>query len=143
VIDNTATLTSEREGGERSIWHENRNAPWLTPTRMLWYRDMYLPHIPDRSTWPASPNLAPEELLKKLPRAWIATAECDLLASEALVFAQKLEDLGVSVERYVVEGGTHSCLALNGVLEKGRMLVEEAVEVVRRALGDKSQCNLW
>jgi acetyl esterase/lipase len=130
VIDNTATLSSS-SSEEKSIWWENQNAPWLTPTRMLWYRDMYIPSVSDRASWSASPNLAPAELLASLPKTWIATAECDLLAPEALAFAGKLEVLGVQVERYEVKGGTHSCLALNGVLGRGMELVEDAVGVVR------------
>lgn len=96
---------------------------------------MYLPNPSDWYSWSASPNLAPEELLARLPRTWIAVAECDLLAPEALELAGRLEGLGVGVERYVVEGGTHSILALNGVLGKGRQLVERAVEAVRRGFG--------
>lgn len=129
VIDNTATLPPSSP--ETSIWFANRNGPWLTPTRMLWYRHMYLPKRSDWNTWPASPNLAPVELLKMLPKTWIATAECDLLAPEAFAFAEVIAQLGVCVERYVVEGGTHSCLALNGVLGRGMSLVNEAVRVVR------------
>ncbi|KAF2711137.1 alpha/beta-hydrolase [Pleomassaria siparia CBS 279.74] len=148
VVDNTATIMtttttrsstdddddSQREREEEaSIWYPNRHAPWLTSTRMLWYRHMYMPDTTSWSSWAASPNLAPTSLLAKLPRTWIAVSECDLLAPEALQFAGLLEGLGVDVEKYVVQGGTHSILALNGVLEKGRLLVEKAVNIVRNA----------
>ncbi|ORX94817.1 Alpha/Beta hydrolase protein [Clohesyomyces aquaticus] len=145
VVDNTAMNPFEDEEyeegreeeirrGEKGFWHVNRHAPWLTPTRMLWYRNMYMPNPADWRNWDASPNLAPEELLRKLPPVWFAVSECDLLAPEAMAFAEKVEDLGVHAERYVVKGGTHSILALNGVLERGREMVEEAVRVVGRGM---------
>lgn len=106
VVDNTAVV--------ETIWAKNQNAPWLTPKRMLWYRRMYLPNQDDWKNWDASPNLAPNELLSKMPPTLMAISEQDLLAPEALRFAEQLQSLGVRVETDILEGSTHSILALNG-----------------------------
>lgn len=106
VIDNTATATT--------IWEKNAHAPWLTPSRMTWYRRMYMPNASDWKNWNASPNLAPKELLERSPRTWIAVAECDLLCEEGRAFGELLR--GSSVEVCISEYGgcTHSLLILDG-----------------------------
>jgi acetyl esterase/lipase len=126
VIDNTATADG--------IWQQNRNAPWLTPTRMTWYRRMYMPNEIDWQRWDASPHLAPEELLKQLPPTWIAISEQDLLAPEAYSFAKQLSSLEVPVTVYEVQGGTHSILALCGILNSGMKMIEEAARSLKSAL---------
>jgi acetyl esterase/lipase len=131
VIDNTATVEGD------GVWKESRHAPWLTPARMTWYREMYFPSEAGKSAaanWDASPCFAPEELLAKSPRTWIAVAECDLLAPEERAFAAKLRDSGVEVEVRVYEGATHSVLVLAGVLKIGRRLVEDFCDALKEGL---------
>ncbi|KAL1889083.1 hypothetical protein Sste5346_009148 [Sporothrix stenoceras] len=107
VVDNTSTADT--------VWKTNaETAPWLTPSRMLWYRRMYMPDTKDWSNWYASPNLAPEELLEKMPPTWMAVSEQDLLAPEGIAFAEKLQGLGVKAELQILRGCTHSILALDG-----------------------------
>ena len=107
VVDNTATA--------ETTWKPNAaTAPWLTPSRMLWYRRMYMPDEKDWSNWHASPHLAPAELLKQMPPTWMAVSAQDVLAPEGIAFAGQLKDLGVSTELQVLEGCTHSILALDG-----------------------------
>ncbi|CAK3929488.1 AB hydrolase superfamily [Lecanosticta acicola] len=129
VIDNTAVP------GRGWV---NLNAPWLTPARMLWYRNMYLPSGGPRADlsredWQTSPNLAPKKLLSKCPQTWIAVSQHDLLATEALSFAQQLREVNVRADTKIYEGSTHSILGLNGVLSKGRELMVDAVFVLSRA----------
>jgi acetyl esterase/lipase len=109
VLDNIATADSPT-----SRWYSNRHAPFLTPSRMLNYRNMYLPNQADRANWDASPVLAPKELLKGSPKTWLAIAGCDLLAKEAEDFGGMLGQVGVKVEVRVYEGCTHSILMLPG-----------------------------
>lgn len=126
VIDNTATVST--------VWASRSNAPWLTPARMSWYRNMYLPDPSAALNWDASPNLAPQTMLATCPKTWIAVAEQDLLAAEAMAFANQLRgawsQAGVndrSVEVRVYEGMPHSTLAMSGTyltptrLELGRL----------------------
>ncbi|KAL4796259.1 Alpha/Beta hydrolase protein [Aspergillus venezuelensis] len=132
VIDNTATIDG--------VWKENQHAPWLTPARMTWYRNMYLPNPETCHEWEASPNLAPSELLAKSPDTFIAVSGRDLLAPEAMDYAGVLKKAwdgervdGQNVEVKVYEGGTHSILAMSGVLSQGKLLLKDCAERVSRA----------
>ncbi|KAH8682547.1 Alpha/Beta hydrolase protein [Xylariales sp. PMI_506] len=127
VIDNTATTAT--------AWASSQNAPWLTPGRMLWYREKYLPDPALGSNWDASPCLASQELLAQSPQTFIGVAGCDLLAPEALDFADKLAAVGVPVELQVYKGATHSILALAGIHKIARKLVYDASSAVAEALG--------
>lgn len=129
VIDNKA----EPGNGWTNIY-----APWLTPDRMLWYRKMYLPNDGitrdlSREDWQISPNMAPPKLLSRCPPTWIAVSEHDLLATEALAYAQQLQEAKVQADVKVYQGSTHSILSLNGVLSKGRELMKDAASVLSRA----------
>lgn len=112
VIDNTAT--------EATVWAPNQNAPWLTPARMLWYRQMYLPNKESQEQWEASPCKASPSLLATSPNTWIAVSEQDLLAPEGTAYAHQLRDAWESeaVEKQVFvksyKGSTHSILAMSG-----------------------------
>ncbi|KAI9726104.1 MAG: hypothetical protein M1834_009420 [Cirrosporium novae-zelandiae] len=128
VIDNTATADT--------VWAPNQKAPWLTPGRMMWYRRLYLPDEKDWGNWDSSPNMAPEELLKKTPRTWMAISEQDLLAPEGLAYAAQLRGLGVQVETTVYKGMTHSILGLNGILTQGKQLMRDSAEALRRAFNE-------
>lgn len=115
VIDSTATVST--------VWSERKNAPWLTPARMRWYRDMYIRKEEDARRWEVSPNCAPKALLVKSPKTWFAIAEQDLLSTEALLFAQQLndawEELGGNSSKAFIstyQGSTHSILAMSGTL---------------------------
>ncbi|KPM46497.1 hypothetical protein AK830_g158 [Neonectria ditissima] len=121
VIDNTATA----EG----VWKRNAaTAPWLTPARMEWYRKLYFTKSEERERWDASPNFAPESLLRRLPRTWMAVSDQDILAPEAESFGEQLKRLGVEVDVVRIEGGTHSILSLSGKISKGRKMVQDAAD---------------
>ncbi len=106
VVDSTAGISS--------AWAESQYSPWLTPTRMQWYREKYFGSSGSETDWLASPNHAPEDLLARLPPAFIAVAECDLLAPEEIAFADQLKAQAVAVDMRVYKGATHSVLVLAG-----------------------------
>ncbi|THH11216.1 hypothetical protein EW145_g796 [Phellinidium pouzarii] len=109
VVDNTASAL----GQPYASWHENRYTPSLSPARMLWFRDKYLPNVEDRAKWDNSPMFAPEELFQRAPDAWIAVAELDILRDEGLAYGRKLEKAGRSVELKVYKGSPHPILAMD------------------------------
>lgn len=113
VIDNTATV-AEGQG----VWAQNQHSPWLTPGKMTWYRNMYLPNAKDALGWDVSPQLAPKDLLAKSPKTWIAGSELDILGPEAVKYGEQLKGLGVDVTVQVLKGCTHSALALSGMLSR-------------------------
>lgn len=95
----------------------------LTSVEMAGFWENYLgPDGAAREHPHARPMLAD---LRGLPPAFLCIAECDILADENLVMADRLRDAGVNVTATVYPGATHSFL--------------EAVEIsalADRALGD-------
>jgi acetyl esterase/lipase len=100
---------------------------------MTWYRRMYLPNTEDCRLWSASPIFAPLELIAKSPKTWIGVAEQDILAPEAMAYADLLCKSGVLADVKVYVGATHSILALDGVLTCGKLLVADAAGELDRA----------
>lgn len=103
---------------------------------MTWYRWKYLPNQQDWRRWDVSPNFASPELLAASPKTFFAISELDLLAPEAIAFAEQLEAVGVDVDVRVYKGSTHSILALDGVLSKGRQLAAASIAALSKALAD-------
>ncbi|KAF7365336.1 Abhydrolase-3 domain-containing protein [Mycena venus] len=129
VTDNTASV--------ENLWAENALTPWLSPARMLWFRDNYLPNKEDHTKWDASPSFAPDALLAKVPKTWIAVCECDILRDEGIAFGKKLTALGVEAEVEVYKGAPHPIMAMDAirVLKIGAKMVSDASVALGKALG--------
>lgn len=110
VTDNTASAS----GIPHASWRENKHAPWLTPARMLWFRRQYLPHEQTRARWDASPLLAQDEMFSKVPKAWIAVAELDILRDEGIAYGNKLLAAGVPAKINTYQGAPHPIMAMDG-----------------------------
>ncbi|KAK0187260.1 alpha/beta hydrolase fold-domain-containing protein [Armillaria mellea] len=127
VTDNTASV--------ENLWKENEHTAWLTPGRMNWFKLNYLPDPKDWTKWDASPVFAPKELLEKVPKAWIAVAELDILREEGVKYGEKLKELSVEVETVVYKGAPHPIMAMDGVLKIGAKLVSDAAIALGKAFG--------
>ncbi|KXH51014.1 hypothetical protein CSAL01_09230, partial [Colletotrichum salicis] len=128
VIDSTATASTG--------WAATKHVPWLTPSRMGWYQDLYFSRgDADKKQWQASPCFAPPEILARSPKTWLAVAGVDLLTTEGLAYAELLRGVGVEVETRVYEGATHSVLVLAGVHQISRKLVHDACAVLAKGFG--------
>jgi acetyl esterase len=77
----------------------------LTRKGMMWFWDHYLNHKDEAFDYRAAPLLAPS--LRGLPRAFVVTAEYDVLRDEGLAYAKRLEAAGVDVTRVHAEGMNH------------------------------------
>ena len=106
VCDNTASV--------ENLWKDNEKAPWLSPARMEWFKNNYLPNREDWTKWDASPTFAPVELLNKAPKAWLGICEIDILKAEGIEYGQKLQKAGVEVEIKVYPGAPHPILGMDG-----------------------------
>ncbi|EKM81392.1 hypothetical protein AGABI1DRAFT_72317 [Agaricus bisporus var. burnettii JB137-S8] len=126
VADNTASVDD--------LWAENQHTPWLTPARMNWFKNNYLPNKEDWTKWDASPTFAPVELLGQTPKAFIAVCEMDILKNEGIAYGEKLRMAGVEVETVIYPGAPHPIMAMDGVLEVGRKLVRDAGRALSQAL---------
>ncbi|KZT65562.1 hypothetical protein DAEQUDRAFT_746971 [Daedalea quercina L-15889] len=109
VVDNTASSS----GVPFRSWAENKNTVQLTPARMLWFRDQYLPNHADRAAWQSSPIFAPDESFRKLPRACVMVMGLDILRDEALAYADKMERAGVDTEVMFYENAPHPILSMD------------------------------
>lgn len=107
IFDQTAT---DAPGGR---WESNKHAPILPPASVYQFREMYLRNEDDRLNWEAAPLLAPEDVFKKAPRAWIGVGEMDVLCNESEAYAEKLNKCGVEAECVVYKGGTHVIFLLD------------------------------
>jgi acetyl esterase/lipase len=110
VTDNTASAS----GVPHASWHENRHTPWLSPARMLWFRNQYLPQESTRARWDASPLLAQDEMFRRVPRAWIAVTELDILRDEGISYGNKLLKAGVPAEIKTYKAAPHPIMAMDG-----------------------------
>ncbi|KAL1901435.1 hypothetical protein Sste5346_001840 [Sporothrix stenoceras] len=135
VIDNTVTI--DTDPAERAGWQVSQNSPWLTPTRMQWYRDQYFKGTASTATaeWTASPCYAPSELLAASPPTFLGIAGSDLLAPEAQAYGAQLAKAGVPIDVQTYAGGTHSVLVLAGIHQLGKKLVHDACTALASALG--------
>ncbi|KAJ7505437.1 alpha/beta hydrolase fold-domain-containing protein [Mycena galericulata] len=132
VTDNTASV--------ENLWAENALTPWLSPARMLWFRDNYLPNREDYTKWDASPYFAPDELLAKVPKTWIAVCEADILRDEGIEYGKKLTAVGVETEVEVYRGAPHPVMAMDGnVLKIGAKLVSDAAVALAKGLGTNTK----
>ncbi|KAK4053170.1 hypothetical protein OIV83_001905 [Microbotryomycetes sp. JL201] len=131
VVDNTLDETSE-------FWKPRVNVPWLPPSKMLWYRKVYMPNSQTWSHPDASPILADDDVLRTSPPTFVGVAEQDLLCFEGQAYAQKLKDLGVKVECKVYKGCTHQLPSLDGIMDKGKILLDDVTHTLRQAFNRQS-----
>ncbi|CUA70501.1 hypothetical protein RSOLAG22IIIB_08915 [Rhizoctonia solani] len=115
-------------------WVKWKNTTPLTPEKMMWFRNYYLP---DKSKWThvdASPLFQKDpEVWSKLPDAWVGVAELDILRSEGEAYAQKLREAGRNVELVVYPGAPHTIMAMDEAIKIGFQLGEDAAQALHKA----------
>nr|XP_020015654.1 arylacetamide deacetylase-like 4 isoform X2 [Castor canadensis] len=57
-----------------------------------------------------SPLIADDEVIARLPEAFVVSCEGDTLRDDALLYKKRLEDHGIPVTWYHVEDGFHGCI---------------------------------
>ncbi|THH19723.1 hypothetical protein EW146_g1491 [Bondarzewia mesenterica] len=124
VTDNTASESGETQPS----WAENKHTTWLSPARMIWFKNNYLPKKEDWTKWDASPIFTPDELFQKAPPAWIAVTELDVLRDEGIAYGEKLKKNGVEAEIKLYKGAPHPIMAMDG-----RQLVADAAAALAKA----------
>jgi acetyl esterase len=84
---------------------ENAEGYGLTRKGMMWFWDLYLNDKDEAFDFRAAPLLAPS--LAGLPKAFVVTAEFDVLRDEAQAYAERMAEAGVDVTNVFVEGMNH------------------------------------
>ncbi|CAE6444709.1 unnamed protein product [Rhizoctonia solani] len=135
VTDNTV----QEDGSSLLPTHHESWVKWkdttpLTPEKMIWFRNYYLP---DKSTWThvdASPLFQKDaQVWRELPDAWVGVAALDILRSEGEAYAQKLKEAGKNVEVVVYPGAPHTIMAMDEAIKIGFQLGEDAAQALYKA----------
>jgi acetyl esterase len=105
----------------------------LTREHVEFFRDSYLPEIPDRKNPYASPLLA--ESLEGLPPAIVITAGFDVLRDEGIAYAERLEAAGVPAVTIDYPSMIHGFVTMDRIFGEA----EHAIVAAARALSDAFQ----
>jgi acetyl esterase len=109
---------------------------WLTTRAAETFRGFYLPDPRDWRRPEASPLLAADDDLRRLPPALVLTAGCDPLRDEGHAYAERLRALGVPVEYRLEPELIHAGLSLlnSAFYPDASRRVEPVVSALARAI---------
>ncbi|CAE6537793.1 unnamed protein product [Rhizoctonia solani] len=132
VIDTSFSADDRSRWTPSMVEHENN---WdLTVLEMLWFRDLYLPNVHDRTKPEASPCYQEDKsALEGMPPTWISVAEVDTLRSEGEMYAEKLRTYGVPVTLKILKGLPHTGIKCDRVCDQVRKHHDELVKALRKA----------
>ena len=92
----------------------NSDGMLITGATMVYFRDHYVPHVPDRADWRASPIKASS--LAGLPPALVVVCGHDPLKSEGQAYALRLEQEGVKVTLLQLSDQPHGVITMTKVV---------------------------
>jgi acetyl esterase/lipase len=96
--------------------------------------DTFVPNKDDRSLPFVSPLLASPDVLRKLPPTYIDVCSADPLASGGIAYAKKLEDIGVPVKLFILEGMPHGSYICFPAMESSKAAHMQCMEGTKWAL---------
>ena len=114
--------------------HQNfANGYGMTRDHIEFFRDSYLPEVPDRRNPYASPLLA--ESLEGLPPAIVVTAGFDVLRDEGVAYAERLEAAGVPAASVEYPSMIHGFVSMDRVFGEAVDAIDEAAAGLSEAFG--------
>jgi acetyl esterase len=113
---------------DRASYVDPENQLLLDKEAMIWFWDHYLPDAAQRTEPDASPLHTPD--LAGLPPAVVLTAEHDVLRDEGEVYADRLEEANVTVDRRRYTGQTHGFFTLL-MLPGSELGFQQVIKAVR------------
>ena len=105
----------------------------LTKELMDWFMSHYFSGGEDRRQLLASPLFADD--FAELAPAFVLTAGYDPLKDEGSVYADKLQNAGVSTEFIEYEGMIHGFITMGGVVDAATEALQQCGAALRRAFG--------
>jgi acetyl esterase len=113
---------------------ENGEGYFLTKDTMLWFGDNYVGDEVERTDPLVSPLHADPGALVGVAPALVVTAEYDPLRDEGEAYAAALVAAGVEVTATRYDGVIHGFFSLPDIIPEGKVALDQAGEVLRRAL---------
>jgi acetyl esterase len=117
----------------RPSMRENAFAPMSVPADIRWFLDKYLRDERDLFDERAVPASASSHA--DLPRAFVLTAEFDILRDGGEAYGEALRAAGVQVRAKRYAGVAHGFFNLTGDLRRSREAMTDAIAELRDALG--------
>ena len=114
--------------------NENANAPILTKAVMAWFVAHYMSSDADRVNINASPMLASDEQLKKMPPAIVITAQFDPLRDEGEAYGKRLVENGVSATITRYNGAFHGFFNMITILDDAQSAHAQASTLLKKYL---------
>ena len=114
--------------------NENANAPILTKSVMAWFVNHYMNSDSDRTNINASPMLASDEQLKKMPPAIVITAQFDPLRDEGEAYGKRLVENGVSTTITRYNGAFHGFFNMITILDDAQSAHAQASTLLKKYL---------
>lgn len=113
---------------------ENANAPILTKAVMSWFVAHYINGDADKANISASPMLASDEQLKKMPPAIVITAQFDPLRDEGEAYGKRLVENGVSTTITRYNGAFHGFFNMITILDDAQSAHAQASTLLKKYL---------
>jgi acetyl esterase len=114
--------------------NENANAPILTKSVMTWFVNHYMGGNADRTNWKASPMVASDEQLKRMPPAIVITAQYDPLRDEGEAYGKRLVENGVSATITRYNGAFHGFFNMITILDDAQSAHAQASTLLKKYL---------
>jgi len=113
---------------------ENANAPILTKAVMTWFVNHYMSSDSDRTNVKASPMVASDDLLKRMPPAIVITAQYDPLRDEGEAYGKRLVENGVSTTITRYNGAFHGFFNMITILDDALSAHAQASTLLKKYL---------
>ena len=114
--------------------NENAKAPILTKAVMAWFVNHYMRSSADRSNIQASPMVATDDALKRMPPAIVITAQYDLLRDEGEAYGRRLVENGVNCTITRYNGAFHGFFNMITMLDDAQSAHVQAAMLLKKYL---------
>ncbi len=114
--------------------NENANAPILTKSVMAWFVNLYMNSDADRINIKASPMLATDDALKRMPPAIVITAQYDPLRDEGEAYGKRLVENGVAATITRYNGAFHGFFNMITILDDAQSAHAQASTLLKKYL---------
>lgn len=113
-------------------YHRNGRGYFLDTEAIVWFWRQYLANEAQADEVTASPLRTRD--LSGLPTALVLIAEYDPLADEGVAYADRLEEAGVRVERFMADGQIHGFLRRLDVFDQAAAMCDKLAAAASRVL---------